>query len=105
MVEDEFRVGMMAKKILEHLGAHVSGPYARLADGLAAARDGHFDGALLDFNLAGELADPLADLLSARGVPFAFLPGYQRDSIERRYATVPPLPKPGGADAPEKVLG
>jgi len=104
MVEDEFLVGMMAKSILERLGARVSGPYARLADGLAAARTGSFDGALLDFNLAGELAEPLADLLISRGVPFAFLTGYQRDSIDRRYANVPLLQKPVEADALEKVL-
>jgi two-component sensor histidine kinase len=105
MVEDEFLVGMMAKTILEGLGAKVSGPYARLADGLAAARSERFDGALLDFNLAGELAEPLADLLIAHGVPFVFLTGYQRDSIDRRYANVPLLQKPVEADALEQVLG
>jgi PAS domain S-box-containing protein len=104
MVEDEFLVGMMAKKTLEQLGAKVSGPYARLADGIAAARSERFDGALLDFNLAGELAEPLADLLLARGVPFAFVTGYQRDSIDRRYATVPLLQKPVEPDALEQVL-
>jgi PAS domain S-box-containing protein len=104
MVEDEFLVGMMAKKILEQLGARVSGPYARLSDGIAAAHDERFDGALLDFNLAGELAEPLADLLIARGVPFAFVTGYQRDSIDRRYANVPLLQKPVEADALEQVL-
>lgn len=104
MVEDEFLVGMMAKKVLEHLGARVSGPYARLADGISAAKSERFDGALLDFNLAGELAEPLADLLIAHGVPFAFLTGYQRDSIDRRYANVPLLQKPVEADALEQVL-
>lgn len=104
MVEDEFLVGMMAKKILEDLGARVSGPYARLADATAAARSERFDGALLDFNLAGELAEPLADLLIASGVPFAFLTGYQRDGIDRRYANVPLLQKPVEADALEQVL-
>ena len=104
MVEDEFLVGMMAKKTLERLGARVSGPYARLADGLAAARSEHFDGALLDFNLAGELAEPLADLLIARGVPFAFVTGYQRDSIDRRYVNVPLLQKPVQPDALEQIL-
>ena len=104
MVEDEFLVGMMAKKTLERLGASVSGPHARLADGIAAARSEHFDGALLDFNLAGELAEPLADLLIARGVPFAFVTGYQRDSIDRRYVNVPLLQKPVQPDALEQIL-
>ena len=104
MVEDEVLVGMMAKRILEDLGATVLGPYGGLADGLAAARSERFDGALLDFNLAGELADPLADLLIARGTPFVFITGYQRDSIDRRYANVPVLPKPLEAESLERVL-
>jgi two-component sensor histidine kinase/response regulator RpfG family c-di-GMP phosphodiesterase len=104
MVEDEFLVGMMAKKLLEGLGATVLGPYARLADGIAAARSERFDGALLDFNLAGELAEPLADYLISRGVPFIFLTGYQRDSIDRRYANVPLLQKPIEPESLERVL-
>jgi two-component sensor histidine kinase/CheY-like chemotaxis protein len=104
MVEDEFLVGMMAKKLLESLGATVIGPYARLADGIAAAKVEHFDGALLDFNLGGESAEPLADFLIAHGVPFVFLTGYQRDSIDRRYANVPLLQKPIEPESLERVL-
>jgi two-component sensor histidine kinase/two-component SAPR family response regulator len=104
MVEDEFLVGMMAKKLLESLGAVVIGPYARLADGIAAAKVERFDGALLDFNLAGEAAEPLADFLIAHGVPFVFLTGYQRDSIDRRYANVPLLQKPIEPESLERVL-
>src|SRR5205814_9409911 len=73
MVEDGFLVGLMAKRILEGFGAVVAGPYGRLADALMAARGERFDGAVLDFNLAGETAEPLADLLLVRGVPFCFL--------------------------------
>ena len=80
------------------------GPYARLADGIAAAKTERFDGALLDFNLAGELAEPLADFLIAHGVPFVFLTGYQRDSIDRRYANVPLLQKPIEPESLERVL-
>lgn len=104
MVEDEFLVGMMVKKNLEGLGATVVGPFGRLADGLAAAKADGFDGALLDFNLGGKLADPLADLLIARGIPFVFITGYQRDSIDRRYANIPVLQKPIEPDTLERVL-
>ena len=50
------------------------------------------------------MADPLADLLLAHGVPFVFITGYQRDSIDRRYANVPVLQKPIDAAALESVL-
>jgi PAS domain S-box-containing protein len=104
MVEDEFLVGMMAKRLLESMGAVVLGPYANLSDGLAAARRENFDGALLDFNLAGEYAGPLADHLMAHGIPFIFLTGYQRDSVDPRYANVPLLQKPIDSESLQRVL-
>ncbi|MEA2847454.1 MAG: hypothetical protein QOG78_2735 [Rhodospirillaceae bacterium] len=104
VVEDELLVSMLIEEILGEFGATVAGPYGRLADGLAAAKAERFDGAILDLNLAGESADPLADLLLARGVPFIFITGYQRESIDRRYANVPVLQKPIDAAALESVL-
>ncbi len=104
VVEDELLVSMLLQDILTDLGAEVAGPYGRLADGLAAAKVERFDGAILDLNLAGQQAEPLADLLLALGVPFVFITGYQRDSIDRRYANVPVLPKPIDAAALESVL-
>jgi PAS domain S-box-containing protein len=105
VVEDEFLIGMMLKRNLEGLGATVEGPYARLADGIAAARTGTFDGAVLDFNLGGKLVDPLADLLVEQGRPFLFITGYQRDGVDRRYANIPVLSKPIDVDSLERVLG
>ncbi len=104
VVEDELLVSMLVKSMLNDFGAAVVGPCGRLADGLAAAKVERFDGAILDLNLAGEAADPLADLLLARGVPFVFITGYQRDSLDRRYANVPVLQKPIDAGALERVL-
>jgi PAS domain S-box-containing protein len=104
LVEDEFLVGMMAKRLLESMGATVLGPYPSLDEGIAAAKSEHFNGALLDFNLAGKYAEPLADYLAARRIPFAFLTGYQRDTIDRRYAGIPLLQKPIDAETLEQVL-
>ena len=104
VVEDEMLVGMLLKRTLEGFGAVVVGPFSRLAEGLAAARSEHFDGAVLDLNLAGELANPIADQLLAHSVPFLFLTGFQRESIDRRYASVPVLQKPIDASALERGL-
>jgi len=104
VVEDELLVSMLVRRMLDDLGATVVGPCGRLADGMAVAKAERFDGAILDLNLAGEPADPLADLLLARGVPFVFITGYQRESIDRRYANVPVLQKPIDAAALERVL-
>ena len=104
VVEDEFLISMMVKQMLSDLGAIVVGPYNSLAKGLAAAERESIDGAVLDFNLAGEAADPLASVLGARSVPFLFITGYERDSIDRRYANVPVLQKPIEADSLQRVL-
>ena len=104
MVEDEFLVSMLVESIVDELGGTIVGPYSRLADGLAAARTESFDGAILDLNLRGEAADPLADLLMGLGVPFVFVTGYQRDGIDRRYAGIPVLQKPIDAEALKRLL-
>jgi PAS domain S-box-containing protein len=104
VVEDEFLVGMFVGRILSGLGASIVGPYGRLADALAAAGSERFDGAVLDLNLHGESAEPLADRLSARGVPFLFITGYQREGLDQRYDHVPVLAKPIDATALNHAL-
>jgi CheY-like chemotaxis protein len=104
VVEDELLISMMVKQMLSDLGAVVVGPYNSLSKGLMAVQSESMDGAVLDFNLAGEPADPLANVLAARSVPFLFITGYERDSIDRRYANVPVLQKPIEADSLQRVL-
>jgi hypothetical protein len=62
--------------MLDELGCETVGPAARLAEGLALAKDVTLGAAILDINLAGERSTPIAELLRARGVPFAFASGY-----------------------------
>ena len=66
---------------LEVCGCTVVGPAGRLASGLELAREGGFDGALLDVNLAGEPSFPIAELLAERHIPFVFLTGYDNPSL------------------------
>src|SRR5450759_3942971 len=42
------------------------------------------DVAVLDVNINGQLSYPIADALAARGVPFVFSTGYDKDRIARR---------------------
>jgi len=52
------------------------------------------DGAVLDINLRNERVFPVADALTARGVPFLFTTGYDADSIPKAYAGAPRCEKP-----------
>jgi DNA-binding response OmpR family regulator len=94
VVEDTFLVADMIAEELASAGCNVVGPVARLRPGLTAASVEPLDGAFLDVNLAGEHSFPIADVLTERGIPFAFLTGYGDGIIPPQYQHVPRLSKP-----------
>jgi len=94
VVEDTLLVADMIADELEEVGCTVVGPAPRVERGLALARAERLDGALLDVNLAGELCFPIAELLLAQGVPFAFLTGYGETTLPPGYRKMPRLAKP-----------
>jgi PAS domain S-box-containing protein len=94
LVEDEALVGMMMNDMLTDLGFHVIGPFGRVADAMAAVEREEFHAAVLDVNLGGGLVYPVAELITARGVPLIFLTGYGAEGIDSRFAHVPVLQKP-----------
>ncbi|MEF2073662.1 response regulator [Consotaella aegiceratis] len=62
---------------------------------IAAAEDGHFDGAVLDLDLAGRECFPVADVLSAKGIPFFFHTGHgERSALSMRYPNAIVCQKP-----------
>src|SRR3990170_2792714 len=73
VVEDEFLIALDIAGALEQGGLVVIGPLASVRDALAALEREQVDGALLDANLGGEPVGRVADALSARRVPFAFV--------------------------------
>ena len=76
-----------------------------VAEATAVADKGDFEAAILDVNLGGELVYPVADLLSSRGIPFVFVTGYGRESIDRRFANAPVLEKPIELTSLEDIFG
>ncbi|MBI5163232.1 MAG: response regulator [Magnetospirillum sp.] len=97
VVEDEWLIAMGLEMALQDAGCVVVGPIGRLDQALEAARSETFDVALLDVNLRGEHAFPIADILAQRGIPYAFLTGYGRDTLPPRYAQSRILAKPFAA--------
>jgi two-component sensor histidine kinase len=94
VVEDEALVALVLSDQLTDIGLSVAGPYSSVAEAKAAVVAQEFDAAILDINLRGELVYPVAELLSSRGIPFVFVTGYGRDSIDRQFAHVPVFEKP-----------
>ena len=76
VVEDEMMVSMLIEDMLTDLGCIVVGPAARLDEAIALAESEQIDCAVLDVNLGGQPIFPLADILRAKGAPFAFATGY-----------------------------
>lgn len=77
VIEDEPEVAAAVEQLLGDAGAIILGPVGTVAEALALlARDQRPDAAVLDLNLRGELALPVADRLAALGVPFVVTTGY-----------------------------
>jgi len=94
IVEDEMLVAMNIEDMLLDLGHEVAGIASRLEPALALAREGEFDLAMLDVNLAGDQSFPIADILLERGLPFLFATGYGAKGIPEAYRAYPVLQKP-----------
>jgi CheY-like chemotaxis protein len=94
IVEDETMIAMLLEEMLADLGCIVVGPARDVAMALEAVNTEQIDCAILDLNLRGERADPVADALVARGVPFIFATGYGESGIDPRFKNAPVLQKP-----------
>lgn len=94
VVEDVAVLAWRVCDILAGAGAEVVGPVPDVSRALALLRGREVDAAVLDMNLDGETAEPIADVLAARGVPFLFLTGYARGDMGGRYTARPALGKP-----------
>jgi PAS domain S-box-containing protein len=94
LVEDEALVGIMIQECLTEFGFQTIGPICTASDALATAKNGHFDAAILDINLGDGSVYQVAEILSARSVPFIFVTGYDSDSVDSRFSEIPILQKP-----------
>lgn len=98
VIEDEMMVAMGLEMALADAGYEVVGPFGRMDQALDAARNGQMDLALLDVNVRGEAVFPVADVLAARGIPFAFLTGYGSEALPVGFKAGRILSKPFQAD-------
>ncbi len=106
LVEDETLVAMLLEDMIADLGGTVLRSASRVGRALEFARDTslEFDLAVLDVNLAGEEAFPIAAELAQRGVPIAFSTGYGNAGLPEPWRSRPTLPKPFSQDQVRSVL-
>jgi hypothetical protein len=84
----------------------VVGPIGTVAQALDALDSEEVHGALLDASLPGEPVTGVADALSAKSIPFAFVTGHSREQLPPAYRDVPLVKKPfTGEDLLTAVAG
>lgn len=94
IVEDELLIGMLLEDMLVDLGYEVAGSAARIDEALKFAKEAEFDAAILDVNLNGQAAYPVAEVLAGRGIPFLFATGYGERGLPAAFQDRPTLQKP-----------
>jgi CheY-like chemotaxis protein len=94
VVEDEMTIAFMIEDMLLNLGHDVVNVAMRLPDALKVANELAIDLAILDVNLDGHHSFPVAEVLTRRGIPFAFATGYGSAGIEDPFKDRPVLAKP-----------
>lgn len=86
VVEDEPTLAYALEESLLEAGFQIAGVAGRLAKALAIVELGDCDGAVVDANLAGVSAAPVAAALVARAIPFIVVSGY---SLEQQQCAFP----------------
>lgn len=94
VIEDEPLVAMEIVDLLEDAGALVVGTTGNAADALKLIDSTRPTAVLLDGNLHGQPVDKIAAALTRKGVPFAYVSGYGRESLPVAFATPTLLSKP-----------
>ncbi len=94
IVEDETIISFLIEDMALELGAGEICHAAGVAEALAFLAERRPDTAIVDLNLGGELAYPVAERLAALGVPFVFATGYGRQGVSAGWDSHPVLQKP-----------
>jgi CheY-like chemotaxis protein len=98
IVEDDTMIRMLLAGMLEELGHSVVGEAGRVDEALVLVNSGlKFDIAILDVNLDGKTAEPIAEAVEARGLKFLFATGYGASGLPEPFKGRPFLQKPFAA--------
>ena len=94
LVEDEMMIAMLVESMLIDLGHEVSGPVGWLNKAVEMAEREDLDLAVIDVNINGGSAYPVAAALANRSIPFIFATGYGRAGLAAPFKDRPTLQKP-----------
>ena len=98
VVEDEPLIAMMLEDFLETLGHTIHCSCDNVDDAVKAADRGGFDVAILDVNLGGDTAWPIARKLREKQIPFVLATGGHVEPAPPEFRDVPTIEKPYTVD-------
>ena len=98
IIEDEPLIALDMEQTVKDAGFAVVGIARNAADALRTIGRLQVDVAILDANLSGQSAAPIAQRLRAEGVPFLSVSGYSRAQLGDWLGAAPLLGKPYAAD-------
>ena len=94
IVEDEYMIALDTAAVLKHAGCDVAGIAGSVAKALRLLDDERCDAVVLDANLSGDSAEPVAAALLQRGSPYVVVSGYNTVQLPGLLASAPFLAKP-----------
>ena len=93
IVEDDPMLALDLEELIVDAGFKIA-VAGKLEKTLALIESGGFDAAIVDANLAGVSASPLASAMTARGLPFIVLSGYSTEQLQGAFPGALFLQKP-----------
>ena len=94
IVEDAPLIALNLEQLLVDAGFKIAAVAGKLEKALALIESGACDAAIVDANLDGVSAGPIAAALSARGLPFIVLSGYSSEQLQGAFPGALFLQKP-----------
>jgi len=94
VVEDETLVAIYLEDLLEELGCAVVGTAGQVSRAISQIETLRPDIAIIDINLAGEDAYPIASALTRHRIPFIFATGYGDGRLPPDWRHCPIIQKP-----------
>jgi len=104
ILEDEGLVSMMIEDLVRDMGCRHVYTCADLETARGLAQTAELDCAILDIRVRGGESGAIADILSARGVPFIFSTAGLLEGIPSHHRHRPTISKPFGEDEFKTLL-
>jgi DNA-binding response OmpR family regulator len=105
VLEDEYFIADELARTLTRAGAAVLGPFGHVDGAMRALATGpRPDLGILDVNVHGDRSYPVAEALTASGVPIIFVTGYDSPVLDPAWADTPICHKPVDGDRLVKLL-